>query len=68
MHELYFCHFLYFSGTINNNELKRISRRSYYNHRLRRLNGWELDGELPQKDSMGRSTCTCRHKYVYLSE
>ena len=26
MHELYFFHFLYFSGTLNNNELKRIIR------------------------------------------
>ena len=43
MHELYFCHFLYFCGTLNNNELKRISRRDYNNHRL---NGWELDREV----------------------
>ena len=26
MHELYFCYFLHFCGTLNNNELKRIAR------------------------------------------
>ena len=31
MHELYFFHFLYFSGTLNNNELKRIARRDLGN-------------------------------------
>ena len=71
MYELYFCHFLYFCGTLNNNELKRIARiarRDYNNHRL---NGWELDREVTLIFHSSLFTCEAtahgkRHPKVHL--